>query len=98
MIVTHTMTHTCSSESCRRSSLTRRLFSQKPQLPGEKREEVYPGKNPENQFSVELFEAWAWKRTWATSGGRGVCFSGAPMQVWSASCLCEDRQVRLSMD
>ena len=42
------------------------------------REEVYPGKNPENQFSVELFEACASKRTWAISGGGGVCWSGAP--------------------
>ena len=45
------------------------------------REEVYPGKNPENQFSMELLEAWAWKRTWATPGGRGFCFSGAPTSM-----------------
>ena len=55
---------------------------------------------PENQFSVELFEACASKRTWAMSGGRGVCFSGAPTGM---DCLLlvlwrNDPQVRLSMD
>ena len=64
------------------------------------REEVYPGKNPENQFSVELFEACASKKTWAMSGGGGVCFSGAPTGM---DCLLlvlwrNDPQVRLSMD
>ena len=38
------------------------------------RKEVYPGKNPENLFFVELFEAWAWKRTWETWGWTGILF------------------------
>ena len=64
------------------------------------REEVYPRKNPENQFSVELFKACASKRTWATSGGRGVCFFGAPTNM---ECLLpvlwgKDSQVRHSLD
>ena len=59
-----------------------------------------PREDPENEFSVELFEACASKRTWAMSGGRGVCFSGAPTGM---ECLLpvlwrNDPQARLPMD
>ena len=50
--------------------------------------EVCPGKKLENQFSVELYEAWAWKRTWATSGGRGVCCSCARTGMECRSLAC----------
>ena len=66
------------------------------------REEVYPGKSPENQFSVELFEAWAWKRTWKTSGGRGFCFAGAQTRMerllrvlWRKDFFCATLHVRV---
>ena len=55
------------------------------------REEVCQGKNPENQFPMELFEAWAWKRPWATSGGRGFCFSSAPTGMSACYWCCGAR-------